>query len=368
LPDSEIIRSRARGVCIGSGIGDALGASLEFMSREDIQKAHGGPLREIIGGGVWQVRPGQITDDTEMALGLARSLHLCGRYHPNAALQQYLQWFEGDPVDVGSTVAYILNKARHGYPAEWAAEEFHHLSGGKSAGNGALMRQAPLAMHYHDDLPALEKAVRQDCALTHYDPLAAECSVYFTRQLARLIQDPSAQLEMPEDPQLRAAVTASREDIMDRVDSQMGFCLTALAVAVHATRYSKDYEQGLTWAVNLGGDADTNGAVAGALLGAKFGVDSIPARWIDKLEATQELEQLTEWSLSGKEGYGEDPFFAQPPPRQSEAAIQIPSITNVWEMSIEELEDAFGVARDTFSVLSEEDQEQLREWVQENPS
>jgi ADP-ribosyl-[dinitrogen reductase] hydrolase len=248
-----------------------------------------------------------------MALAIARSLTLCGGYAQSAALHNYLEWFKNDPVDVGSTVGYVLGKAQYGYPAEWAAREFHELSGGKSAGNGALMRQTPIIIYYRHDLEALEEAIRADTALTHHDPLAAECGVYYARQLARLLVDPQAEFEEPEHPMIKEALSIDRREILQRVHTQMGFCMTALSVAAYATRYAPDYETGMTWVVNMGGDSDTNGAIAGAMLGAKFGPEGIPARWRERLECHDELGSLVDWSLSGEAGYANDLWFGLPP-------------------------------------------------------
>lgn len=346
----EHIYAKCQGTTLGLGIGDALGAPIEFMSREKILAELGGPLTEMIGGGVWDVRPGQITDDTEMALGLARSLEISGEYHPHAALHQYLKWFDNDPVDVGSTIRAVLTKAKAGYPAEWAAEDFHHASGGMSAGNGSLMRVAPLAIHYRDDLEAMEDAVRTDCHLTHFDPLAGDSAVYFTKSIAQLVNHENAELELPDDPQIRAAVLASPAECQERSDTQMGFVLTALAIGCCATRNAKSYEEGLVWAINLGGDTDTNGAVAGAMLGAKFGDQGIPERWKQQLETTEEIHQLTHHSIAGSQPLGQDIDFGETIDwdSSSQGGLDWKEAMrghDPHQMSVEELEDAYGLSR-----------------------
>lgn len=296
--DSISTRKRAEGAFLGSAVGDALGASLEFMNPDSIIKEHGGPLTEIVGGGCWGVRPGQVTDDTEMALCLARSLELVGDYHPYAAVFQYIQWLNTDPFDVGATCRYTLNAARNGIPAELAAKQFHIHSGGRSAGNGSLMRQAPLAVKYKDDLSALADAIALDTKLTHFDDLATETGVFFSRQVARLMQDPSAELETPEHLGVRQYFDLPLSEIQEIAMLQMGFCLTGFAIAMYALRNFESFEEGLIWAVNLGGDADTNGAIVGTILGAKFGVDSIPERWLSQLEPAEEIRHLVSEMLA----------------------------------------------------------------------
>ncbi len=216
-------------------------------------------------------------------------------------MRHYLAWFGGDPPDVGATVGAVLRDVKHGVPAAEAARRVHESSGGKSAGNGSLMRCAPLAVRYQGDLLALANAATADSALTHHDPLAAEACVFFTTVLAVRIAGHTL-LEAPaHDPRLIEALDSDPTDAARRAVKEIGFVLTALAVARCADRRSEDFESGLTWAVNLGGDADTNGAVTGALLGARFGAEAIPARWLERLEPRQELVRLADVLAGGSQ-------------------------------------------------------------------
>ncbi len=296
----EAVLDRARGCLLGLAVGDALGGPVEWLSAEEIERKHAGPLRELVGGGWLDLRPGQVTDDTDMALALARSLDEAGGYDSDVAMRHYLAWFDTNPPDVGNTIGAVLGQIKRGVPAAEAALRVHDSSGGKSAGNGSLMRCAPLAVRFQADPLALLDAAAADSGLTHHDPLAAEACVFLTTMLAARIAGRTL-LEAPaRDPRLIEALNSDPPDAARRACKEVGFVLTALAVARCADKRAYDFESGLTWAVNLGGDADTNGAVAGALLGARFGVQAIPARWLERLEPRQELVRLAD-ALAGRD-------------------------------------------------------------------
>ena len=160
----DSIRDRARGCLLGLAVGDALGGPLEFVSAERIVDLHGGPVRDMIGGGWLSLRPGQVTDDTDMARALARSLVERGGYEPEAALANYVRWFETRPPDIGITTREVLGRVAAGVDVADAAEQVHEQSGGRSAGNGSLMRIAPLAIRYRDDAYALMEVAERDSA------------------------------------------------------------------------------------------------------------------------------------------------------------------------------------------------------------
>ena len=288
------LRDRARGCLLGLAVGDALGGPLEFMSAAEIEARHGGPVSELVGGGWLHLRPGQVTDDTEMALCLARSLAERGGYDPDDALKRYLDWYRSGPVDIGNATRAALSAAAAGRPVGEGTLEFHERSGGRSAGNGSLMRIAPLALAYRDRPADLMHTAEQDSRLTHHDPLAAEaCALFCVVVAGKLVGHDLLELPARSEP-LIEALRATPEDAAKRAAAETGFVLTALAVALAAYRSFESFEDGLVWAVNLGGDTDTNGAVAGALLGAVAGAEAIPARWLEQLESKHELVELAD--------------------------------------------------------------------------
>jgi ADP-ribosyl-[dinitrogen reductase] hydrolase len=136
--DEDSIRDRARGGLLGLAVGDALGGPLEFRSAEQIVDRHGGPVSDMIGGGWLSLRPGQVTDDTDMACALARSLVERGGYESEAALANYVRWLKTEPPDIGITIRAVLEKVAAGVDVADAARQVHEQSGGRSAGNGSL--------------------------------------------------------------------------------------------------------------------------------------------------------------------------------------------------------------------------------------
>ncbi len=299
--------ARARGALIGLAVGDALGGPLEFLSRAEARATHGGPVTEMIGGGWLHLRPGQTTDDTAMALALARSLDERGTYDEDDVLRRYLAWRASSPPDIGITVAAVLGAAAAGEPPRVAAERFHHASGGKSAGNGSLMRIAPVAVRFAREPDVMAEIARRESTLLHFDPLAADACAWYCARLAGLLLDGAA--ESPDadapstrpapspgglDPRIGETVALDRVEAGARAEPLGGYVLAALGVAAAAVASAESFEEGLVWAINSGGDADTNGAIAGALLGARFGEQAIPERWRSVVEEADELGALAE--------------------------------------------------------------------------
>lgn len=288
----------ARGVLVGGAVGDALGAPLEWMDPARIRAAYGGPVSRFVGGGWLNVRPGQYTDDGQMAIALARSIRDAGRYEAEAALRAYLAWLATGPIDVGATIGSNLRAIGAGEGVLAATRAQHERSGGRSAGNGGLMRVWPLAVRYAD--PAvLSLAAAQDTSLTHYDPLAAEASAVYCRMVAHYVHGtPMPTADEVEHELLAQALGADRREAEAGVHAAVGFAGTAFRLAVVAVRTATDFAEGLTWVVNQGGDADTNGAIAGALLGARFGHSGIPVHLSGGVEDAGEWVALADALLA----------------------------------------------------------------------
>lgn len=291
LTDREL--DRARGVLLGLAVGDALGGPLEFISAAEIRARHHGPVDDYVGGGWLSLEPGQGTNDTAMALALARSAATRLGYDPDWALKAYLEWFRTDPPDVGSTIRSALEAADAGGSAIEAAVALHCRTG-RSAGNGSLMRIAPIALRYLRQPERRSLAARADSKLTHYDEHAADACRWLCEVIAGLIAgvDP-AELAAPATLETECSVT--RAEAATAADGPAaGYVGTTLGVASAAMRTAASFEEGLRWAVNLGGDADTNGAVAGAVLGARFGASAIPPRWLERLSVREEASALAD--------------------------------------------------------------------------
>jgi ADP-ribosyl-[dinitrogen reductase] hydrolase len=172
--------------------------------------------------------------------------------------------------------------------AEVATRRYHETTL-RSGGNGSLMRIAPLAAL--SDLEQATRAAQIDSHLTHYDPIAAEACVWLISWLQRLLDN--NETIPPASAAVFEAINWSDEQVGAEVNGQRaGYVLVALAVAVHDALAAESFEQGLITVVNRGGDADTNGAIAGAILGARFGAEAIPARWLKLLLERDEITEL----------------------------------------------------------------------------
>ena len=294
-------RERFRGALLGFAVGDALGAPAEFLSREQVAERWG-LLTEMVGGGCHNVAPGEVTDDTEMLLCLAESLAASGDFDPQDVVRRYMAWFESNPTDVGLTVRTTLLSIRSGTPWERAARRAHVVLGRMSAGNGSLMRSPAIALRYANDPARRREVALQESMLTHFDRLAGWACVAYTDIVAaalagtsalRALVPASAAAIEADEPRvaavLRDALEASRAEII-----ASGYVLDTLKAALWAVLHSEDFEQALIEAVNLGDDADTVGALTGALAGALYGERAIPVRWSAALTVTQRLNDAAE--------------------------------------------------------------------------
>jgi ADP-ribosyl-[dinitrogen reductase] hydrolase len=272
------IPDRARGVLLGLALGDALGAPLEWLHPEQIAARYGGPLRDLVEFPPWA--RGEWTDEAAMALCLAESLTEKNGYDAEDAFSRYAQFVRSRPPDVGADVELVLSRARSTVEARQAARE----TGEQAPGNGALVRTAPLALRYHDDPGALDRTSRADAELTHHDPQAGEACLWLDLTLAALVcgrdrpRSTSAVAVSAEQ-----AISASDEELAAEVQQRPSDALTALRVGFAAAFRHHDPESAIVFAANLGGDADADAAVAGALAGARFGAAALPERWLEPL-------------------------------------------------------------------------------------
>jgi ADP-ribosyl-[dinitrogen reductase] hydrolase len=284
---------RARGALLGLAVGDALGAALEWLSPDQITARYGGPLRDMVASHLWQ--RGEWTDDTAMALALADSLDERGGYDVDDVFARYALWARSGPTDIGTTVARALRHARSAADSAAAATAHHEESGGRSAGNGSLMRTAPIGLRFARDRESLRAAARADSALTHHDPLAADACVWLDETIAWLVGG-RGRLDLlgPAADAAAAARGASPEQLLAEAQGAIGYVLTALRIGAHAAFEHDDFEAAVVFAANLGGDADTNAAVAGALAGARFGASAIPERWLQPLFERERIAGVAE--------------------------------------------------------------------------
>lgn len=276
---------RAQGCWLGQIVGDALGTTVEFQAPEGIARRFPQGLRELVGGGPFGLLPGQVTDDTELALALARSLVAEGRYEREAVAAAYRAWYRSGPFDVGGTT-----RRAFGGP-ETDADGMERRANRESQANGSLMRASPLGI-FGWRLPpeALAVLAAQDSRLSHPHPVCVASCVVFTHAIARALrtgEGPEALYAATLDYACREALcepvldtlrAAAKDPPADYVRS-MGWVRIALQNAFYRLLHAPSFEEGLVATVAAGGDTDTNGCIAGALLGAVHGLDAVPSRW-----------------------------------------------------------------------------------------
>lgn len=280
-------RERALGGVLGSAVGDALGAPFEFgpegaFSARFPAPGHGG---EMCGGGGWE--PGEATDDTQMAVLVAQSLLECGGLEPSDMFRRFQRWAAAGPKDIGLQTEAVLSS---GDPWDMAAA-LHFQSSQRGAGNGALMRAAPSAVHFAGrGRAATMDAARRIARLTHGDRAAWEGTAVF-HELVRIAldgDDPLAAVQdtlaaVHPDHRDRYAVVLSSDWHPDLATEFNGAVWPCLGSAVWALRTTSSYEDAVRAAIDLGGDTDTVAAVTGGLAGAVYGCAAIPERWTEPL-------------------------------------------------------------------------------------
>jgi ADP-ribosyl-[dinitrogen reductase] hydrolase len=310
--DRAMQKGRMRGALLGLAVGDALGTTLEF-ERPPLDRPWRlltGPHRDVTGGGPFGVEAGQVTDDTQMAACLAASLASQGRFSRDDLTRAYLSW-EQHAFDIGALTSASLARARADSDAD-AGRRAWETSGRQSAGNGSLMRTAPIGVLLWHDFAARRHASLADSAITHFDPRCQLACAAFNAAIARAIatQEPAgsprvlhdaaglelraaAELLRARHPDLVAVIDASEEalahdlhlatlddpELWDLLHAAQGFVRVSFRLAFWHLLHAPSFEAALIDAVNRGGDADTNAAISGALLGAYHGADAIPARW-----------------------------------------------------------------------------------------
>jgi ADP-ribosylglycohydrolase len=277
---------RAAGVLLGSAAGDALGAGYEF---DQVGPAH----PAMTGGGYLGWEPGQWTDDTEMAVCVAEEA-ATGSLDPVAVGSRFLDWFNGGPRDVGNQTRAVLSAP--GSPALLPAEAAAHFRAHphNSAGNGSLMRTGPVVLAGFGDDSKLKELARSVSELTHADPLTGDACVLWCAGIDRALRED--RLDGARDG--LALVPAGRREFWAAAIAEAttrppssftpnGYVVTAFQAALASVLQTpiptaqpcRHLQEALRTAVRVGHDTDTVAAIAGALLGARWGATAVPARW-----------------------------------------------------------------------------------------
>ena len=274
MTKKEILR-RGRGCLLGQLAGDSLGSLVEFQTPEAIRRRYPKGVRVLLEGGTWNTLAGQPTDDSEMALALARNLVRHKSFKVEEVRKDYRRWLDSNPFDCGNTVsAGLRGKPNPG-----------------SQANGALMRISPLGIFGFGHPPdQVAEWAKQDAEITHPHPICVQANVLFVAAIASAIRDglsPEALYgsvrehagNLDVETGLMAVIESAEKEPPREYVFQQGWVLIALQNALWQLLHARDLESGVVDTVMRGGDTDTNAAICGALLGAVYGDRAIPRQW-----------------------------------------------------------------------------------------
>lgn len=291
-----MMKDRYRGCLLGLAVGDALGTTLEFKSPGSFE-----PIDDMVGGGPFNLVPGEWTDDTSMALCLAESLVSCQGMDLADQMQRYRRWYRegylsstGICFDIGNTVRSALHRFEQtGDPISGSTAPY-------SAGNGSIMRLAPVAMFFVKDMQASIKNSAKSSLTTHGTRTAVDACRYFgslvTGALNGIGKDTLLSEEYFSDDEhlAREIAEIARGSFKEKEPPEImgtGYVVKSLEAALWAFNRSDSFESGCLMAVNLGDDADTTGAVYGQIAGAYYGEAGLPENWLAQI-ALKDLIRL----------------------------------------------------------------------------
>jgi ADP-ribosyl-[dinitrogen reductase] hydrolase len=299
------LASRNRGCLLGLACGDAVGTTVEFCEREGFA-----PVTDMVGGGPFCLPPGAWTDDTSMALCLASSLAELGQFDAADQMRRYCRWYKdgylsstGRCFDIGLTVRGSLTRFQQ------TGDPFSGSTDPNSAGNGCIMRLAPVPMFFYPNLADVVRWAGESSRTTHG---AQECvescqllAIMICRALGGASKDEVLFGHGPpgfKSPKVRSIASGDyRQKSADEI-SGSGYVIHCLEAAAWSFWQSKSFREAVLLAVNLGDDADTTGAVCGQIAGAFFGEEGIPREWLGRLVMADEIRSLSDRLRLGEEG------------------------------------------------------------------
>lgn len=281
---------RLRGIAVGAAIGDALGMPLEFQPK----RKPGNYITEMIDG---RLPAGSFTDDTEMALSLAESLLAYSPLNPADLAGRFVDWMKAEPPDIGLHTRNVLGRIKWGDPWDEAVEAIQ-AARPEQAGNGSVMRSWPVVLAHWDDLDNLVVDSWAQSRVTHPHPDCVSASAYINIAMYHMLRgkDPAsalleATLIVRMDEAFTNIIRTASYTERNHLENS-GWVRHTIQSTIWALLNSHSFEKAVIQAVNLGNDADTTGAVVGAMAGAYYGLEAIPQRWRDALRG--------EWPLGSK--------------------------------------------------------------------
>lgn len=289
--------SRSTGALLGLALGDALGAPLEFKQRDTYDHIKG-----MASGGHFNLEAGTYTDDTAMALCLADSLIQCQGFNADDQMQRYVRWYlEGYMSATGKCIG--MGKTTWRALRRFIDTGEHSIPIGKfqADGNGSLMRLAPIAMFYADDIDSAVKYAGLSSRTTHNSQEAEDACKYYVALLVGAINGLGKHellniaygVDTEHQPNIKHVSRGSYAALMRSQVKATGYVVDTLEAALWAFNNTETFKTGALLAVNLGGDADTIGAVYGQLAGAYYGYEGLPKEWLKQLSNLDTITKLS---------------------------------------------------------------------------
>jgi ADP-ribosyl-[dinitrogen reductase] hydrolase len=285
------LKSRYAGSLAGLASGDAVGTTVEFRSRGSFP-----PVTDMVGGGPFDLAPGQWTDDTSMALCLAESLLAHNGFDARGQMGRYLNWWKsgylsstGECFDIGATVRGALERFQR------TDEPYSGSTNPHTAGNGSLMRLAPVALFFFPEVERVVHFAAESSRTTHGAPEAVECCKLLAFILTRCL------VGLPKEAVLQATALTLREPnvanlaaacYMEKKRSEIsgtGYAVASLEAALWCFNSTSTFESAVLAAANLGDDADTTAAIVGQVAGAFYGLEGIPQHWLNQLHLRDQI-------------------------------------------------------------------------------
>jgi ADP-ribosyl-[dinitrogen reductase] hydrolase len=295
------LRNRCHGALLGLAAGDALGTTLEFKSPGTFK-----PLSDMVGGGPFNLQPGQWTDDTSMALCLGESLVRCQGFDPKDQMERYSRWWQegylsctGRCFDIGGTVSAALSKYTE------TGDPFSGSVDPRSAGNGSLMRLAPVPLAYRVNPERAIHYAGESSRTTHGAPAAVDAFKFYAALILGALRGASKEELLSPDfyqgslvPEIAEIAAGSFKQKNLPAIAGTGYAVKSLEAALWAFYRSSTFERGALLAANLGDDADTAAAIFGQLGGAFYGAEAIPQGWLAKLTMREFITEMADSLLA----------------------------------------------------------------------
>jgi ADP-ribosyl-[dinitrogen reductase] hydrolase len=286
---------RSVGALMGLAVGDAIGTTLEFVPRAEISQ----PLTDMVGGGPFNLPPGLWTDDTSMALCLGQSLLEHG-FDMHDQLNRYLDWYEngymsstGTCFDIGGTTADAIGRYRDQGVTRAGSKD------PKDAGNGSIMRLAPIVIYFQDEPDAAIHYAKEQSKTTHQAPECLQACQLLAEILLRAIKGMSKTDVLAPSALGRDWSTGMQSIALGKYKSKSsheirgtGYVVSSLEAALWCFNTTRSFSECVLAAANLGDDADTTAAVAGQIAGAHYRVSGIPKAWLERVHMHSEIRRM----------------------------------------------------------------------------